>query len=121
MGIVEVEGMGEYAIEQRRGSRSKFGGIAEYGGAGTAQSGGINHCQQARRRFRFVASRDDDAQHIEQQELGPRGNRRRDSLAVQIGDEMGEAFGFMGHDLNLPPDYASADVANYPDIIKSGL
>ena len=98
MGIVEIEGMAERAVEQRGDRRRPGLGVAEHGGVALAvERQRFQHPEQRRRRFRIAPRPDRAAEEIERQHLGALQHLRRDVLEFQIGDIGGERCGFVGH------------------------
>ena len=98
MGIVEIKGMAERAVEQR-GDRGRPGlAVAEHGGLALAvERQRFQHLEQRGRRFRVAPRPDRAAEEIERQHLGALQHFRRDVLEFQVGDIGGERCGFVGH------------------------
>ena len=98
MGVVEIEGVAERAVEQRRDRGRPGLAVAEHGGFALAvERQRFQHLQQRGRGFRIAPRPDRAAEEIERQHLGALQHLRRDVLEFQVGDIGGERCGFVGH------------------------
>ena len=98
MGVVEIEGMAERAVEQRRHRRRPGLAVAEHGGFALAvERQRFEHLEQRRRGFGVAPRPDGAAEKIQRQHLGARQHLVRDILEFQVGDIGGERCGFIGH------------------------
>ena len=98
VGVVEIEGMAECAVEEG-GDRGGPGlAVAEHGGVAFAvQRQRFQHFQQRRCRFRIAPRPYRTAEEIQRQHLGALQDLRRDIGKFQVGDIGGERCGFVGH------------------------
>ena len=98
MRIVEIEGMAERAVEQRRHRRRPGLGVAEHGGFALAvERQRFQHPKQRGGGFRIAPRPDRAAEEIQRQHLGALQYLRRNILEFQVGDIGGERCGFVGH------------------------
>ena len=98
MGVVEIEGMAERAVEQGRDRGRPGLAIAEHGGFALAvQRQRFQHLKQRGGGFRVAPRPDRAAEEIQRQHLGALQHLRRDILEFQVGDIGCERCGFVGH------------------------
>jgi hypothetical protein len=101
MGVVEIERMGERAIQQRRPRRCIARGVAKHPGIAGAEAERAGGGEQSGRALRVMAGTHDVADQIEQQKPRPLGHFRRQCLDAEPGRKGGE-FGGDAHDTDLP-------------------
>ncbi len=98
VGVVEIEGMAERAVEQGGDRRGPALAVAEHGGfSRPVERQRLQHLQQRRRGFRVAPRPDGAAEEIQRQHLGAILDFGRDVLELQVRDIGGKRCGFMGH------------------------
>ncbi|MGY3107283.1 hypothetical protein ACVWW7_003910 [Bradyrhizobium sp. LM6.9] len=98
VGVVEVEGMAECAVEQRRDRRRPGLAVAEHRGVALGvERQRLQHLQDRGGRFRFAAGPDRAAEEVQRQQFCPIQHFRRNIPVFQAGDIGGERCGFVGH------------------------
>ena len=97
MGVVEVERMGQRAVQHRRAGRGVAGAVAEHRRAAGGHAQRPGHRQQGRGAFGVVPAADDVADQVEHQESGAFLDLRRQGGEIQRRTIGGEGLGDGGH------------------------
>jgi hypothetical protein len=100
VGVVEIEAMGQRAVQHGCPGRGVAGAIAEHGGATGRQPEGAGRGEQGRGALRIMPAADDVADEVEHEEARALLHFRRQGREIERRAIFGNGFGDGGHDVS---------------------